>query len=82
MMVPYVNGLSESCQNICRKDGIEMHFRGVSTIKDLLVNPKERDTILQKSGMIYSYKCGRMDCKEEYLEESGRTFPEGPLTCS
>ena len=30
----------------------------------------------QKSGVIYKYKCGRMDCEEEYIGESGRTFAE------
>ena len=53
-----------------------MHFRGGSTIKNLLVNSKERDTILQKIEVIYRYKCGNVDCEEEYTEESGRTFAE------
>ena len=26
--------------------------------------------------MIYRYKCGRLDCEEEYIWESGRTFAE------
>ena len=26
-MVPYMKGMSESCKNICRKHGVEMHFR-------------------------------------------------------
>ena len=46
IVVPYIKGMSESCKNICRKNGIQMHFRGDSPIKDLLVNPKDRDTIL------------------------------------
>ena len=53
MVGPYVKGMSESCKNICMKHGIELHFKGSCTIKDLLVHPKDRDTILQKSGMIY-----------------------------
>ena len=40
-----------------------MYFRGGSTIKDLLVNPKDRNTIIQESGVIYRYKCGRVDCE-------------------
>ena len=53
-----------------------MHFKGGSTIKDLLVKPKDRETIWQKSGVIYRYKCGRVDCEEEYIRESGRLFAE------
>ena len=71
-----MKGLSESYKNICRKHGIEMYFKGGNTIKDLLVHPKDRDNILQKSGVIYKYKCGREDCEDEYIVESGRTFAE------
>ena len=76
MVVPYVKGMSESCKNFCRKHNIEIHFKGGSTIKDLLVHPKDRDIILQNSRVIYRYNCGRVDCEEEYIEESGRTFAE------
>ena len=74
IVVPYKQCLSESCRNIYRKLWVEMYFRGA--IRDLLVHPKDRDTILQKSGVIYRYKCGRVDCEEEYIGESGRTFAE------
>ena len=53
-----------------------MYFRGGSTIKDLLVHPKDKDNIFQKSGVIYRYKCRRVDCDEEYIGESGRIFGE------
>ena len=53
-----------------------MYFKGGNTIKDLLVHPKDRDTILQKSGVICRFRCGRVNCEEEYIGESGRTFAE------
>ena len=68
--------MGESCKNICRKHGVDMYFKGGNTIKDLLVHPKDRDTILQKSGVIYRFRCGRVNCEEEYIGESGRTFAE------
>ena len=40
IVVPYIQGMSESCKNICRKHGVEMYFRGGITIRDLLVHPK------------------------------------------
>ena len=55
--------------------GSTSSFRGVSTIRDLLVHPKDRDTILKKCGVIYRYRWGRVDC-EEYIGESSRTFGE------
>ena len=76
IVVPYMKGLSESCKNICRRHGIAMHFKGANTIRQLLVHPKDKDDIMKKSGVIYRYKCGRVDCDEEYIGESGRTFAE------
>ena len=76
IILPYEQGMSESCKNICRKHGVEIYFIGGSTIKDLLVHPKDKDNILQKSGVIYRYRCGRVDCDEEYIGESGRMFGE------
>ena len=74
--MPYMKGLSESCKNICRKHGIEMYFEGANTIRELLAHPKNKDNMLKKSGVIYRFKCGRVDCEDEYIGESGRTFAE------
>ena len=32
--------------------------------------------MMKKSGDIYSGKCGRVECDEEYIGESSRTFGE------
>ena len=40
------------------------------------MHPKDRDNILQKSGVIYRFRCGRVNCDEEYIGELGRTFAE------
>ena len=53
-----------------------MYFKGGNTIKELIVHPKDKDNILQKSGVIYRYKYGRVDCEEECIQESGITFAE------
>ena len=76
VVVLYTKGLSESSNNICSKHVIQMHIRTGRTIMDLLVNLKDRDTILKKSWFIYRYKCCRLDCEEEYIGESGRKFAE------
>ena len=74
--VPYIKGLSESVKNTCKKYGIQVFFKGGKTVKDLLVAPKDRDLITQKSGIIYRYKCDRVECNDEYIGESARTFGE------
>ena len=77
IVVPYVKGMSESCKNTCRKHSIEMHFKGGNTIKDLLVHPEDKDTILQKSGVIHRYKCARVDCEEEYIGNQAEVLQKG-----
>ena len=74
--VPYYRGLSESVKKRCSSYGIQVYFRGGTTIKNLLMDPKDPDPMMKKSGVIYSYKCGRVECNEEYIEESSRTFAE------
>ena len=55
---------------------MQVYFKGGTAIKNLLVNPKDKDPMMKKSGVIYSYKCGRVECNEEYIGESSRTFGE------
>ena len=74
--VPYYRGLSESVKKKCSNYGVQVYFKGGSTIKNLLMAPKDKDPMMKKSGVIYSYKCGRVDCDEEYIGESSRTFAE------
>ena len=76
IVVPYHQGLSESFKRTCRKYGIEVHLKGGHTIKDLLMAPKDKDPILKRSGFIYRYKCGRVDCDHEYIGQSARNFEE------
>ena len=74
--VPYIKGLSESIKNICKEHGMHIYFKGGKTIKDLLMVPKDKDHITKTSGIIYRYKCDRLECDEEYIRESARTFGE------
>ena len=64
----------ESYKNICRRHHIEMHFKGANTTRQFLVHPKDMYNILKKSGVVYRYRSCRVDCEDEYIEESGRTF--------
>ena len=50
IVVSHTKGLSKNCKKICSKHGILMHFKGSKTIRDLLVNPKNKNTIHQESG--------------------------------
>ena len=74
--VPYQQGLSERFKNTCQKYGVLVHFKGGQTLKDLLMNPKDKDTITNKSGVIYRFIYSEDGCEEEYIGESARTFAE------
>ena len=46
------------------------------TLKEELVASKDKDHITKKSGVIYRFKCNRLECDEEYIGETSRTFGE------
>ena len=58
----------------CNKQGFQVHFKGTDTIKQLLMAPRNKDIKLQKSGVIYKYKCLQINCTEECIGESDWTF--------
>ena len=72
--VPYQRGLSESFKRTCNNHGVQVHFKGGTTIKNLLMAPKDQDPIKKRSGVIYRFKCNRVECDDEYIGESSRTF--------
>ena len=76
MNVIYGRWYSHYVKRTCKKYGIQVHCKGGHTIKNLLMAPKDKDHILNKSGIIYRYKCYRVECDEEYIGESARTFSE------
>ena len=61
---------------ICGRHGIQTHFKDGSTIKNLLVSPKDKDPMVNQSDAIYWYQCGGLGCNDEYIGETSRTFGE------
>ena len=55
---------------------MQVHLKSGKTLKDELVAPKDKDHITKKSGIIYRFKCDRLECDEEYIGETSRTFGE------
>ena len=76
IVIPYTQGRYESIKKICGRYGIQTHFKGGKTIKNLLVSPKDKDPMVNQSGAIYWYQCGDLACDEEYIGETSRTFGE------
>ena len=76
IVIPYTQGLCESIKQICGRYGIQTHFKGGRTIKNLLVSPKDKDPMVNQSCAIYWYQCDDLGCDEEYIGETSRTFGE------
>ena len=76
IVIPYVQGLGEIIKHTCTKYDIQTYFRGNRTLKQMLVRPKDQDPKEKKSGVIYSYQCGAIDCGEEYIGETSMTLGE------
>ena len=51
-VVPYSKGISETFRNICWKAGVQFHFKVANTVKELLVTPKDKDSICKKGGCL------------------------------
>ena len=75
-MVPYTQSTSESFKNICQRYGIQVHLKGGTTLKNLLVSPKDKDSITKMSSVTYWFRCDSNDCEDEYTGESSRMFGE------
>ena len=76
VVIPYTKGLVESFKHICGKYGIQVHFKGNTTIKQVLMKPKDQDPKEKKSRVIYSSQCNHIACDEEYIGETARTIGE------
>ena len=64
MVVPYQQGLSERFKNTCQKYGVQVHFKGGQTIKDLLMNLKDKDQITNKVGSYTDSNVEKMGVKK------------------
>ena len=74
IVFPYVQGLGESIKNVCARYGIQTHFKGNRTLRQVLVKPKDQDPKEKKNGVIYCYQCGAINCGEEYIGGTSRTL--------
>ena len=55
VVISYTNGLAESFKHICGKYGIQVHFKGNTAIKQVLMQPTDQDPKENKSRVIYSF---------------------------
>ena len=76
IFVPCIQGMGENWEKYLQKTWGRNVFQGRQHHQGPPGSPQDRDTILQKGGVLYRFMCGRVDCDEEYIGESGRAFAE------
>ena len=67
LVVPFIPGTSEKFKRLCKAKGIQVHYKGINTLRTLLGNPKDKDPKTHKSGIIYHYKCPHINCPDAYI---------------
>jgi regulator of replication initiation timing len=68
--LPYISGITEVIARKMRNVGIRTHSKPHTTIRSLLVAPKDRDDPMDTSGVVYHLKCN--DCSAQYIGETER----------
>ena len=63
-------------RKLCKKKGIQVHFKGTNTLRTALGNPKDKDPKNNQTGIIYHYQCPQINCPSAYIGESGRSLGE------
>ena len=77
IVVPYIPSTGEIFKKLCKRKGIQVHFKGTNTLRTALGNPKDKDLQNNQTGIIYHYKCPHINCPSAYIGESGRSLGEG-----
>ena len=70
IVVPYIPNTSEKFKKLCKRKGIQVHFKGTNTCRTALVNPKDKDPKANQTGIIYHYQCPHVNCPSAYIGES------------
>ena len=76
IVVTYMPGTGEKFRKMCKRKGIQVHFKGTNTLRTMLGNSKDKDPKNSQTGIIYHYKCPQINCPSTYIGESGRSLGE------
>ena len=68
--IPYVEGLSEPATRIFRKHDIATVMSPHTTLRKLLVHPKDKRDPLSTTGCVYEVPC--INCNKSYIGETAR----------
>ena len=72
VVVPYIKGTSEAISRTFHKYSVKTAMKPVTTVKSLLVHPKDKRELEDTSGVIYKIPCA--SCNASYIGETSRNF--------
>ena len=76
LVAPYMPETGEKFRKLCKRKGIQVHFKGTITLRTVLGNPKDKDPKINQTGIIYYYQCPKIHYPSAYMGESGRSLGE------
>ena len=76
IVVPYIPKTTDKFKKLCKRRGIQVHFKGTNTLRTALGNPRDKDPKTNQTGIIYQYQCPHINCPSSYIGESGRSLGE------
>ena len=78
IMLPYIKDLSETLRRMFEGYGISVCFKPTSSIRSMLVAPKDKPKKEEIVGPIYKISCegGENGCSETYVGETERSLKD------
>ena len=76
IVVLYISNTADKFKKLCKRRGIQVHFKGTNTLRTALGNPKDKDPKANQTGVIYQYQCPHINCSSSYIGESDRSLGE------
>ena len=70
--MPDIKGLSETFARITRSYGVKAIYKPHTTLRNLLVHPKDKIAPLDTCGCVYEIGCS--NCNQVYIGETARKF--------
>ena len=70
--IPYIKGTSETIVRILQPYNIRVAHKPITTLRQLLINVKDKDEPNNRQGTVYKIKC--CDCQATCIGETGRNL--------
>ena len=72
LILPYISNLSEAIRRVLTPLDIQVVFRPLMTLRQLLVHPKDRVPMDERKEVVYSIPC--TECPKVYIGQTGRSL--------